>query len=206
MFIILGLLIGFFAAIPIGPVNIFAVSQTVKHDFLHGFSIGLTSSLLDATYCFVAIQGISKIAVILAKSAPVLKLTGAVLLTAIGIGLIKHSNTLNETQLSRKIAPSRSRPIIVTFFLYTSNPSLYAFWLAIAGIVTTQQWVSPGILQPAAFALSCGCGSALWYCILTKYVSKYHHLFKPKTFRKILIGLAVVLFGLAAYNSITILI
>jgi len=203
MIVILGFLIGFFAAIPIGPVNIFAISQTIKHDFLHGYSIGLTSSFLDLTYCFVAIQGVSQITVILTKSTSILKLIGAVLLTTISIGLIKQSKTFSGKEFPQKVAQLRSRPIIAAFFLYTSNPSLYAFWIAVAGIVTAHQWVSFGILQPAVFALSCGIGSAVWYLILTRYVSKYHHQFKPVTVKKIILGLSVVLIGFAVYNLVT---
>jgi threonine/homoserine/homoserine lactone efflux protein len=51
--ILLGLLIGFLAAIPIGPINVFAVSQTLKHDFLHGLLVGLTTSLMDIIYGFI---------------------------------------------------------------------------------------------------------------------------------------------------------
>lgn len=50
--IFLGLLIGFLAAIPLGPLNIYAITQALKHDFLRGFSPGLTASFLDVIYFY----------------------------------------------------------------------------------------------------------------------------------------------------------
>ena len=57
MFVLLGLIVGFFAAIPLGPVNIFVISQTIKRDFLHGFLAGLTTAILDFIYCLIALVG-----------------------------------------------------------------------------------------------------------------------------------------------------
>lgn len=57
MFVLLGLMVGFLAAIPLGPVNIFVISQTIKHDFLHGFLAGLATALMDFVYCLIALGG-----------------------------------------------------------------------------------------------------------------------------------------------------
>ncbi len=67
MFIVLGLIIGFLAAVPLGPINVYVVSQTLKRDFFHGMMGGLTASLLDALYCFLALVGISSITTALVK-------------------------------------------------------------------------------------------------------------------------------------------
>jgi hypothetical protein len=61
MFIFTGLLIGFIAAIPLGPINVFVISQTMKRDFFHGFIGGITACVLDAAYCLMAILGMSQI-------------------------------------------------------------------------------------------------------------------------------------------------
>ena len=203
MVILLGLLIGFLAAIPIGPIHVFAVSQTLKHDFLHGLLVGLTTSLMDIIYCFIAIEGISRSTLILTELDPILKFIGAVLLSAISIRLIKQSKTFDQTKFPQKLPKTYSSSIIVTFFLYASNPTLYAFWLAVGGTVTAHQWVVHVGWRPALFALSCGFGSVIWYLILAKYASKYHQQFKPKTFRKIFIGLAIILIGFAIYSLAT---
>lgn len=59
--ILVGLAVGFLAAIPLGPVNVYVISQTLKRGFLHGFAGGLTTSVLDGIYCLIALVGISQI-------------------------------------------------------------------------------------------------------------------------------------------------
>jgi len=49
-----------------------------------------------------------------------------------------------------------------------------------------------------------GAGSIMWYIMLTKYVSKHNQQIKSKTFRKIFVGLAVILIGFALYSLATI--
>lgn len=204
MIILLGLLIGFLASVPLGPVSTFAVSRALKHDFLHGLLIGLTASFLDIIYCFIALEGISYTTLILIKLTPLLKFIGALILTIISIRLIHQSKDFNRTKFRQKRVSAYSPPMVVALLLYVSNPSLYAFWLAIAGLVTAHQWLSHGGWRPVVFSLSCGFGSATWYFILTKYVSKYHHQLKPKILRKILTGSAIILIGFALFSLITI--
>ena len=93
MYILLGILIGFVAAIPLGPVNVFVISQALKRDFLHGFLAGITAALLDILYCLVAILGIAQVAYGLNKFVPAMKVFAALLLTFLGYRLYVQSKT-----------------------------------------------------------------------------------------------------------------
>lgn len=207
MFVFLGILIGFLAAIPLGPINVYAVSQALKRDFMHSFWVGLTAAFLDIVYSFVAIIGFSQVALVFDEYKQEFKVFGAALLIFISIRLIRQSKTYQaaeEADVVRRVQKSYSRPIIVTLFLYVSNPTLYIFWLAVAGTVTAHHLVTFVGWRPLAFALFCGLGSTLWYLILASYVSKFRKIFKPSTFRVMLQGLAVVLIGFALFSLGTI--
>jgi threonine/homoserine/homoserine lactone efflux protein len=199
----IGFIVGLLAAIPLGPLNIYAVSQTLKHDLLHGLLIGLTSSLLDAIYCFIALTGMTQISSILIRLESPLKLIGAGILIVISIRLIVKRESIENPRPFQSSSLAYSRPVVVSFFLYASNPTLYAFWLAVASILTAHRWLKPGLWQPAVFALFCGIGSIVWYFILVKYVSKYRHFFTPKALSTIIIGLAILLIGFAAFSLVT---
>lgn len=199
MVIVLGLIVGFVAAIPLGPINLLAISQVLKRGFLHGFLVGLTAAFLDIVYCFAVLTGISQIASNLKPFLPYFKLFGFVLLIGISIRLMWQSKTYCASRPPRKNYSDAHRPIIAAFLFYVSNPSLYAFWPAVGGIVTAHQWVSNTGWQPIIFATACGVGSVIWYFILTKYVSKYNHQFEPATFRKILFSTGIILLGYAVY-------
>jgi len=206
MIILLGLLIGFAAAVPVGPLNLFVISQTAKHDFFHGYLTGLTASFLDIVYCYVAIKGISLIPshVTWSKFGPLGKVVGAVLLTAISFSLMKHSRSLSKNEeLPINNSKTHSRSIMGAFILYVSNPTVYAFWIAIAGIVTAHNWV-PHRWQLIIFPLSCGFGSSIWYFFMAKHVSNVNKQLSLKFTQKIFFGLAIFLIVLALYSLATI--
>jgi threonine/homoserine/homoserine lactone efflux protein len=199
----LGFLIGFISAIPLGPVNIFIISQTLKRGFLHGFFGVLTTVFLDFLYCLIALIGIFNITINITQLKPVLKVVAAVLLTAIAIRLFKESRTEVSSKPPQKLLRTYPRPVIGVILLYTSNPTLYAFWLAVAGSVTAHHLVTKTGWPPVVFAIACGLGSIFWHLILISYVSKHHSQFQSKIFKKILQVLGIVLIGFACYSLVT---
>jgi len=203
MYILIGLLIGFLAAIPLGPVNVYVISQALKRDFLHGFMAGLTAAVLDTIYCLVAILGISQFTFgwNLTKFLPFLKALASIVLLILAIRMVQQSKTYNEPRPSKNLTTFSPRPMLGVILLYVSNPSLYAFWLAVAGMVSHNTWMASGTSSTRLFfAVTCGIGGAIWYFFLTHYVSTHHHQFSPKTFQKIFLVLAVVLFVFAGYT------
>jgi threonine/homoserine/homoserine lactone efflux protein len=206
VYILLGILIGFVAAIPLGPVNVFVISQALKRDFLHGFMAGITAAVLDTIYCLVAILGIAQVTYGLAKFLPAMKVFAALLLTFLGYRLYVQSKTYHETKPSNKMASFSPRPMLGVLLLYVMNPSLYIFWLGTAGFVTSHYFVAQTGKTPVFFSIACGIGGVIWYFILTHYVATHHHQFKPRTFQRIFLVLAVVLFVFAAYSLLTVFI
>ncbi len=204
MFILLAVVVGFLAAVPLGPINVYIVSQTMKRDYFHGMMGGLTASLLDAVYCLIALIGVSTINAALMKFGLLLKIGAAVLLTFIGIRLITHARENAEVRNGAKVVAKSPRPVITVVLLYASNPTLYVFWLGVAGVVSSHDLLRPGRPYQLVFAVAAGLGSLLWYFLLVRYVHKYHHLLKPRTFRNIFIALAISLFLLAAYSLLSI--
>ena len=198
--LILGLIIGFVAAIPLGPINIYVVTQTLKRDFFHGILGGLTAAVLDIIFCLAALIGIGQILAVIQRYSLLLKLLAALLLTAIGIRLILQARRFDESTWGEKPTRKTPRPMLAVVLLYISNPALYGFWLGAAGMVTAHGWVPSRSPKAWLFSLAVGVGSVLWYFLLVRYVAKHHHLIGAKTFRKILVGLAVLLFLFAAFG------
>jgi len=205
MSILIGLVFGFVAAIPLGPVNVFVISQTIKRDFFHGFMGGLTAAVLDIIYCLIALLGISQVTFNLDHylGLPIMKVVAALVLIVLGFRMVQQSKTFKEAMPDKKSTSFSPHAIFGVVLLYISNPALYAFWIVVAGTVTSHYWVSDTGTSPILFALSVGIGGLAWYFILTYYVAKYHHQFKAKTFRVIFLVLGLVLFAIAAYTLLT---
>jgi threonine/homoserine/homoserine lactone efflux protein len=208
MSVLIGLIFGFVAAIPLGPVNVFIFSQTIKRDFFHGFMGGLTAAVLDTIYCLIALLGVSQLTFNLDRyfGLPLIKVIAALVLIVLGWRMIQQSKTYKEALPDKKTTSFSPHSILGVVLLYVSNPALYAFWIVVAGTVTSHYWVSETTASSVLFAVSVGIGGLAWYFVLTYYVAKYHHQFKPKTFRVMFLVLAVVLFSIAAYTLLSLFI
>ena len=208
MSIVIGLIFGFVAAIPLGPVNVFIFSQTVKRDFFHGFMGGLTAAVLDTIYCLIALLGISQLTFNLDRyfGLPLMKGIAALVLIIMGLRMIQQSKSYKDALPNKKATSFSPHSILGVVLLYVSNPALYAFWIVVAGTVTSHYWVSDTVGSSILFAVSVGLGGLAWYFVLTYYVAKYHHQFTAKTFRTIFFVLAIVLFGIAGYTLLSLLV
>lgn len=207
MYLIVGILLGFVAAIPLGPVNAFVISQTMKRDFLHGFLAGVTAAVLDTIYCLIALFGFSLVTDNIEKYQIPLKIVAGLVMLFIGWRLYLTSKKPVDPK-PKNNAPSFSpRPLLGVLLLYISNPTLYAFWIWAASWATGHGWIREAGQGPYFFfALACGTGGLIWYTVLTYYVATHHHQFGPRTFQRIFFVLAVFLTGFAVYTFVGIFI
>ncbi len=204
MFVLFGLVIGFGAAIPLGPVNVFVVSQTFKHDSVHGLMAGLTTAVMDTIYCLVALVGFFHFKFNLAPYIGWMKGAATILLVGLGLRLIRQAKMADVPAISEKKTIKSSRPVFGVILLYLSNPTLYAFWIAVAGTATAHHIVTNTGWSPVIFAIACGLGSMVWYLLLVSYVARHQQKIRPSTFRRLLLfmGIALVGFGLYTFARI----
>jgi len=208
--VLLGIVAGLLAAVPVGPVNVFVVSQALKRDFLHGLLAGLTAALLDVSFCFVALAGFFHIKLNLPPySLSVLKIIAAVILLLLSRKLLRESRTFEIPQDRARIPSPSPKPVLGVLALYVANPTLYMFWIAVGGIVTGHRlfgrsFVRYGTWTAVAFAAAVGFGSLLWYLSLVRFVSSRQHRIKPELFRRILyyLGLALAAFAIYTLGSV----
>jgi L-lysine exporter family protein LysE/ArgO len=204
MVILVGALIGFAACIPPGPVNIVIISQAMKRGFLHGFVAGLVASTLDGAYCLAAVLGLAGVVGYLNRFQPILKVVAFFILAAIAWRTFRQSREYRGPIVAVPPAAVSARPLIGIFFLYVTNPSLYAFWLGTAGFVTGHGYITRHRPTAFIFAAAVWAGCVLWYLILNHYVAKYHHLFSPKTYQRIFLALAVVLLVFSVITAVSV--
>jgi L-lysine exporter family protein LysE/ArgO len=201
MFIVLGLVIGFVAAIPLGPVNVFVVSQTLKRDFFHGFLAGLTTAIMDAVYCLAALMGLLSLKIKMTSPLmSLMKVVAGFIILLISYHLVRDAKNFDIPQEGDKIPSAAARPILGVVLLYVTNPSLYVFWFAVAGTMTAHNLVESSGWTAVAFAAACGLGSLVWYMLLVRFVAKRQTRIHPQTFRKVLYYLGLALAGLGVYT------
>ncbi len=200
MYLIVGILIGFIAAIPIGPINVYAISQTLKRDLVHGLLVGITSAIMDVIFCLAVLTGMQQILTQLEAMTLHFKGLGSLILLFIAARLIlqaRRDGVKNEVDEESSI--THHKPVITTILMYITNPSLYAFWIGVGSTITAHSIVMRNGFDPLGFSLACGLGTTLWYVALVRYVWKRHHKLSPATIKRLLYVTAAVLIALAGY-------
>lgn len=212
MFVLLGIFFGLLASVPLGPVNFFVVSQALKRDRLHGLLAGLTASFLDMAFCFVALAGFFKIKLHLPPySMSVLKVVAGVIILLLARKLIRDAKTFEIPEDRDRVPSASPKPILGVILLYVTNPTLYMFWIFVAGTVTGhnllgQNLVRYGTWTAVGFALVVGLSSFSWYFGLVRFVCRHQRRIRQETFRKVLryLGLALAIFALYTLASVVI--
>jgi threonine/homoserine/homoserine lactone efflux protein len=115
MYLIVGILLGFVAAIPLGPVNAFVISQTMKRDFLHGFLAGVTAAVLDTIYCLIALFGFSLVTLNIAKYQIPLKIIAGLVMLLIAWRLYLTSKKPVQPKLKKSTPSFSARPLLGVF-------------------------------------------------------------------------------------------
>lgn len=212
MFVFLGIFFGLLASVPLGPINFFVVSQALKRDFLHGLMAGMTAALLDATFCFVSLAGFFKVKLNLPSySMSVLKAIAAVIIFLLARKLIQDSRTFDIPQDRDKVPSPSTKPILGVVLLYVTNPTLYMYWIFVAGTVTGHNLLGQNIVRygtwtAVGFAIVVGLSSLAWYLGLVRFICYHQRRIKQETFRKILFYLGLALGAVALYTLVRVFI
>jgi threonine/homoserine/homoserine lactone efflux protein len=125
--------------------------------------------------------------------------------------LIKDSRTFEIPESRDRVPSATPKPVLGVILLYVTNPTLYMFWIFVAGSVTGhnllgQNLVRYGTWTAVVFALVVGLTSLAWYLGLVRFVSHHQRRIRQETFRKILHYLGLALVGFALYTLATVFI
>jgi threonine/homoserine/homoserine lactone efflux protein len=197
MLIPLGLIIGFLASLPPGPINLLALSQAMNHEFRRGLAVGLTAALLDASYCYIAMIGTSAISPLLMRWRSWLRLISILILIGVAWHLFRQARSVTLEAPGPPRPMSFFRLIGLTLILYVSSPTLAAFWVSVAASLTAHGLGVGPAGGPVIFALSCGTGSLICYLGIAKYGSRLRGAMSTKVFRAAMTALAIALLGIA---------
>lgn len=89
LFLLKGIIFGFFIAAPVGPIGILCIQRTLAKGAAAGIISGLGAATADALYGLVAALGISAVAVFLVDHQIYLRLIGGIFLLYLGYKTFK---------------------------------------------------------------------------------------------------------------------
>ncbi|MCL5266983.1 MAG: LysE family transporter [Bacteroidetes bacterium] len=175
-----GLIVGMVISIPLGPINVTVISKGFKQGFRSAFGVGLGASAMDFLYCSATMLGLSAIVHRIEVNI-IFQIIGFLLLAYLGI---RDVTTKVESFQYENFVPRGGKfhsAFLVGVFMYVSNPTLVAFWIMLSGIIQSSGMLANGIDGVALFAFGVGSGTALWYYLLLKAISRKKGTFRAET-------------------------
>lgn len=166
-----GILVGFSASVPLGPIGVLCIQRTLQNGNLSGFTSGLGAALSDTIYAVIAGFSLSYIVSFIETKMLWLQLIGVAILMGLGV---KIFTTNPAVQLRRQRGRKHSlfHDFASTFLLTLSNPlAIFLFIAFFAGFGMLKPKLGPMgqlLIIGGVFA-----GASLWWAVLTSLVGLF---------------------------------
>ncbi len=194
-----GIIIGFSASVPLGPIGVLCIQRTLNKGHLAGFFSGLGAAFSDTVYAIIAGFSLSFIVAFIEAQLLYIQIFGACILIGLGVKIF-YSNPAKQLRKQKKGKGTLFQDFVSTFLITISNPlAIFLFLAFFAGFGV----VKPGgnVIDHMLLILGVMAGASIWWLILTSIVS----LFRSKiNLRRLwwlnkIAGAAIVIFVIIAF-------
>lgn len=194
-----GMLVGFSASLPLGPIGVLIIQRTLQNGRTSGLLSGFGAALSDTIYAIIAGFSLSYIVTFIEAQILWIQLGGVIILTGLGVKIFR---TNPATQLRKQKAGKHNlvSDVVSTFLLTLSNPlAIFLFIAFFAGfrVLKTDYGLTGHLIIISGVFV----GAAVWWTILTSVVG----LFRSKiNLRRLfwinkIAGLTIIVLVLAAF-------
>lgn len=193
---VIGLIVGFFASMPVGPVNMALISATIRIGFRHGFSVAMGAAVMDAVYMFLALLGISLLS-FNQNLVFAIQLGGILLLTVLGFKELLVKPDKFELRNSSEYLPRKRRFFALGLLFYVSNPGILVFFAGLASWLKVQHLMPSGMTSYIIASVAVGVGTTIWFLLLIRVILHYKEKFSMRLLLKInrISGVLLILFA-----------
>ncbi|ASB50913.1 LysE family translocator [Alkalitalea saponilacus] len=163
-----GMIVGFSASVPLGPIGVLCIQRTLQRGRLSGFVSGLGAAVSDTIYAIIAGFSLSFIVAFIEEHVIWMQLIGATVLIILGVHIFR-SNPAVQLRRQRRRKSSYLQDFFSTMLLTISNPlALFLFLAFFAGL----RVVDPAMGLAGQLTLVGGVliGASSWWLLLTTIV------------------------------------
>jgi len=201
-FLIKGLIVGFLASIPLGPVGILCIQRTINKGRFPGIISGMGSATVDAFFALVAAFGLTYIINFIEEQQFYIQFIGGAVMILLGVKIF-NTNPIKQIRRHRKKKNKLIEDYLSVLILTLSNPlAIFLFVAAFAsiGLVTSKD----SSLKSWMIIFGVFLGAMLWWATLTFFVDLFRKKFRLKQLWWInkIAGVLVVVFGVVAMLSV----
>jgi len=193
-----GIILGFSASVPLGPMGLICIQKTLNRGRLAGLISGTGAAAADTFYATIAAFGISFITDFIHKEQFTLRIIGSIILVLLGYKIFITNPAIQIRKQNRK-KNNLLGDFVSIFFLTLSNPITVFFF----GAVFASTGVLKGensFLELVEVVVGVFTGGMLWWLILTTVVNVFRSKFRLKRLWWInkITGAVIVIFGIVA--------
>ncbi|HHU57140.1 MAG TPA: LysE family transporter [Bacteroidales bacterium] len=166
-----GMIVGFSASVPLGPIGVLCIQRTLQRGRLAGFFSGLGAAVSDTIYAVIAGFSLSFIVAFIEEQIFWIQIFGAVILFLLGAHIYR-SNPAVQLRRQRRSKSSYLQDFVSTFLLTISNPlALFLFIAFFAGFGVVAP--NSGLASQLVLILGVFLGATTWWLLLTSVVGLF---------------------------------
>jgi threonine/homoserine/homoserine lactone efflux protein len=198
-----GLLIGFLASIPMGPIGVLCIQRTLNKGRQSGFYSGLGAAAGDTVYSIIAGFGISIIISFIEERHIYFQIIGGIIIVILGLNIF-YTNPAKQLKVQRLNQSSLIEDFLSVFFLTITNPMPFFFFLAMFAGLNIAGNDPLDLLRIGIMVLGIFIGSTTWWFVLSTVVSFFRHRFRLRSlwWMNKIAGIITFFLGLAAILSV----
>lgn len=168
-----GMIVGFSASVPLGPIGVLCIQRTLQRGRLAGLFSGLGAAISDTIYAVIAGFSLSFIVAFIEEQIFWIQIFGAVILFLLGAHIYR-SNPAVQLRRQRRSKSSYLQDFVSTFLLTISNPlALFLFIAFFAGFGVVAP--NSGLAAQLVLILGVFLGATTWWLLLTSVVGLFRH-------------------------------
>ncbi len=193
-----GILVGICASIPLGPVGVICVQQTVNRGRRAGFASGYGAALADTLFASVAFLSLSVVLDFIEAYRQLIQVCGGLLLIVLGF-ITFVRNAVKQFRKDRAAKKKNyAQDFVYVFLLTLTNPLTVFIFLTLFAAFGMHDPQGGGLWILIPTLVGVHLGAASWWYALTYAVSRFQSFFRLRQvwwFNKIS-GLVIMLLGL----------
>jgi threonine/homoserine/homoserine lactone efflux protein len=203
LFVISAFMMGFIAAVPVGPVQIEVMKRSISGHLKSSLMVILGAFLSDIVYGAIAFFGIAPFLRERMVMATFL-LCGGVILIILGILTVKSSLRAHAFDRNSKHLKKKRWAFIGGLSLSGTNPMMVLWWLLAARLFLDVGLIHDFTPQVAAtFLIAGGIGLASYLAVLSLALYWVKRFISERKIRHINLGFGIFLLSIAGYFIFT---
>jgi threonine/homoserine/homoserine lactone efflux protein len=202
-FLVKGILIGFVASIPLGPVGMVCIQRTLCKSHRSGFLSGVAAATADTIFATIALFFLSVVLTFVQRHIDILKVLGGICVIIMGVNIFLK-NPVVQIRRNRANKGSLWSDYLSVFLITLTNPAFILMFIALFATFGVSSEGDVPYFMGAGLIGGVFVGASFWWLALTSGVSLFRRRFRPRhmLYLNRISGALIVVLGAAAILSL----